>query len=149
VCLVRPPPSPPPPSPPPPSPPPLLPPPMVPAPSPPPPGTPPPSLPPWQPGTIFTCTNVCATFARQGNSYLSIDLASDGQCDDGGPGSEFSFCTLATDCADCGIRVTPGPWFPPNPPTPPSPPRQPGELPDGTFLVTTRDGVEAASTGLY
>jgi len=26
----------------------------------------------------------------------------DGDCDDGGPGSDYSFCELGTDCADCG-----------------------------------------------
>jgi hypothetical protein len=28
----------------------------------------------------------------------------DGDCDDGGPDSDFSFCTLGTDCTDCGRR---------------------------------------------
>ena len=32
--------------------------------------------------------------------------ASDGDCDDGGSGSEFSVCTLGTDCTDCGQRQT-------------------------------------------
>ena len=30
---------------------------------------------------------------------------SDGTCDDGGPGSEYSQCQLGTDCADCGARL--------------------------------------------
>ena len=30
---------------------------------------------------------------------------SDGACDDGGLGSEYSFCTLGTDCVDCGYRA--------------------------------------------
>ena len=38
------------------------------------------------------CTNTC-------------HCASDGDCDDGGPGGEFSFCALGTDCADCGPRT--------------------------------------------
>lgn len=29
---------------------------------------------------------------------------SNGNCDDGGPGSEFSICTYSTDCFDCGDR---------------------------------------------
>lgn len=30
--------------------------------------------------------------------------ASDGQCDDGGPGAIFQDCEIGTDCADCGAR---------------------------------------------
>ena len=37
------------------------------------------------------CTNTCRF------SY-------DNQCDDGGPGSDFSLCELGTDCSDCGTR---------------------------------------------
>lgn len=29
---------------------------------------------------------------------------SDGVCDDGGPGAEYSVCSLGYDCADCGTR---------------------------------------------
>lgn len=29
----------------------------------------------------------------------------DGECDDGGSGAEYSFCSKGTDCADCGERV--------------------------------------------
>lgn len=36
-----------------------------------------------------------------------------GQCDDGGPGSGYSYCPLGTDCADCGPRSG---TFPPSPP---------------------------------
>ena len=36
-----------------------------------------------------TCTNTCS-------------VANDGDCDDGGMGSEFSLCARGTDCADCG-----------------------------------------------
>ena len=35
--------------------------------------------------------------------------ADDGDCDDGGPGSEFSQCPLGTDCTDCGARAGPRP----------------------------------------
>ena len=49
------------------------------------------------------CTNDCG---------LAWDgLARDGNCDDGGPGSEYSYCDFGTDCADCGPRgdaLTPG-----------------------------------------
>lgn len=38
-----------------------------------------------------SCTNTCSS-------------ARDGECDDGGPGAEYSVCTLGTDCADCGDR---------------------------------------------
>ena len=39
-----------------------------------------------------TCTETCI-------------YASDGWCDDGGSGSDFSeYCTLGTDCTDCGVR---------------------------------------------
>ena len=49
-----------------------------------------------------TCTDTC-------------NYASDGDCDDGGPGSEYdiesntlsSSCTIGTDCTDCGIRLRP------------------------------------------
>jgi hypothetical protein len=30
---------------------------------------------------------------------------SDGHCDDGGPGSEYNYCNLGTDCIDCGPRM--------------------------------------------
>ena len=40
-----------------------------------------------------TCTNTCTD-------------ASDGACDDGGPGAEFSICGFGTDCVDCGPRST-------------------------------------------
>ena len=46
-----------------------------------------PSLPPAPP---LTCTNNCVGFA------------SDGFCDDGGPGSISAKCALGTDCHDCG-----------------------------------------------
>jgi hypothetical protein len=37
------------------------------------------------------CTNTCST-------------AHDNECDDGGPNSLYSICTLGSDCADCGAR---------------------------------------------
>jgi hypothetical protein len=38
-----------------------------------------------------TCSDYCA-------------YASDGECDDGGPGAEFADCSLGSDCEDCGVR---------------------------------------------
>jgi hypothetical protein len=40
---------------------------------------------------VTLCTNTCW-------------FAFDGDCDDGGPGSDFSLCELGTDCFDCGPR---------------------------------------------
>jgi hypothetical protein len=40
---------------------------------------------------LHCCTEMCT-------------YASDGLCDDGGPGSEFSICNHGSDCADCGTR---------------------------------------------
>jgi hypothetical protein len=37
------------------------------------------------------CTNTCRS-------------ANDGECDDGGPRSQYDVCALGTDCADCGAR---------------------------------------------
>ena len=72
-------------------------------PSPPPPSPPsPPMVPP-----PIVCTNDCAD-----QRWMS-----DGNCDDGGDGAEYSSCTLGEDCADCGYRIAPSP--PPNPPPPP------------------------------
>lgn len=34
-------------------------------------------------------------------------FSEDGDCDDGGPGSDFSVCELGTDCSDCGPRGVP------------------------------------------
>jgi len=31
-------------------------------------------------------------------------FANDGECDDGGPGSDYSVCSYGTDCNDCGVR---------------------------------------------
>lgn len=41
------------------------------------------------------CTDECA-------------FAADGACDDGGAGSDSAFCTLGTDCTDCGYRPDTG-----------------------------------------
>ena len=62
-----------------------------------------------------TCTDMC-------------DFASDGACDDGGPGSEWSDCTLGTDCTDCSPRMSPPSPSPP-PPSPSPPPPSPSPPP--------------------
>ena len=50
-----------------------------------------PPPPPYAPMTRL-CTEACA-------------YASDSECDDGGPGAEYTFCVYGTDCTDCGFRV--------------------------------------------
>ena len=44
-------------------------------------------------GAETRCSNTC-------------DLASDGDCDDGGPGSEYGLCSIGSDCLDCAPRQT-------------------------------------------
>jgi len=44
-----------------------------------------------QSGSTGACRNDCI-------------FASDGDCDDSGPGAEFSSCSIGSDCADCGTR---------------------------------------------
>jgi len=44
--------------------------------------------------------------------------ASDGICDDGGAGAEYSDCIRGTDCTDCGPRIMPPPPSPPAVPPP-------------------------------
>ena len=46
------------------------------------------TFPPPSPPTPFACTDTCV-------------YASDSDCDDGGPGSEYAACSFATDCTDC------------------------------------------------
>lgn len=41
------------------------------------------------------CSNTC-------------EYAADGECDDGGPGSDYDLCPLGTDCDDCGSRPVGG-----------------------------------------
>ena len=64
-----------------------------------------PSAPPTPPPPPGVCNDDCS-FPR------------DGECDDGGPGSEYSDCNLGTDCSDCGARTNDATVIPP----PPSPP---------------------------
>ena len=44
------------------------------------------------PTSVDVCTDEC-------------NFPTDGDCDDGGPGAEYSSCSVGTDCADCGSRV--------------------------------------------
>ena len=109
-------------------------------PSPPPLPKPPPSSPP-----PLTCYNSCS----------HPGWVSDGVCDDGGEGSEFSLCPLGTDCSDCGSRflqsppptppASPPPSLPPPPPPlPPQPPQPPAPLAPPT--ETARKHVRVQST---
>ena len=72
----------------------------------------PPSPPPPPPPPATLCDRTCPR---------SPGWASDGDCDDGGLGSEYSGCDLGTDCTDCGVRVIPSPSPPPPVPAPPAP----------------------------
>ena len=56
----------------------------------------------------------------------TCQYAADGDCDDGGPGSEFTECGIGADCTDCGVRVPP----PPQPPAAPQPPALPPQPPN-------------------
>ena len=73
----------------------------------------PPSPPSQPPG--YVCNNLCV-------------FSDDTNCDDGGDGSDYSICSLGTDCDDCGPRMVPPPPSP-SPPQPPMPPPPPRPLP--------------------
>jgi len=88
----------------------------------------------------FLCVAVCVNECTGFPAY-----ASDGECDDGGPGSEFNECSYGSDCVDCGVRLAivnepptspplprppqprPPPPPAPSPPPPPTPPPPPPE----------------------
>jgi len=42
------------------------------------------------------CSETCSSFSD------------DGDCDDGGPGADYRFCELGTDCKECGVRCPVG-----------------------------------------
>ena len=56
------------------------------------------------PVAACTCSNTC-------------NYASDAECDDGGPGAEYTSCVYGTDCIDCGPRSAPPPPMSPPPTT--------------------------------
>ena len=112
-----------------------------PPPPPPPSPTPPEPSPPPPPPPTSPPPGICA------DTYNACPSIYDGNCDDGGAGAEFAYCTYGTDCYDCGPRPyrppprspylpdmappnTPGmppipspePLPPPPPPPSPSPP---------------------------
>ena len=93
--------------------------------------SPPPPLPPAPPSPLV-CRNDC---------WLKSHLTSDGNCDDGGEGSEYWSCKYGHDCADCGTRVAPSP--PPRPP-PVSPPFLPGLPPSPEPLPPHRPSPPSA-----
>ena len=74
-----------------------------------PPPSPPPPSPPSPPPAVDCCLESCR-------------YSSDGDCDDGGPGNDYSSCTLGSDCIDCGSRCPPPPPSAAPPPPPPLPP---------------------------
>ena len=61
------------------------------------------------------------TLCTETSSDCSYEYASDGVCDDGGPGAEYSICEIGTDCTDCGSRVDASVRPPPPSPDPPPP----------------------------
>ena len=63
-------------------------------------------------------------------------VASDGGCDDGGPGSQYALCDLGTDCSDCSSRAS-------SPPPPTARPECKGWRPAGGSV---RAWVEQTST---
>ena len=90
-----------------------------------------PSPPPYAPDA--ECSNECV-------------WSGDGDCDDGGAGSEYMACHDGTDCADCGVRASS------SPPPPYSPPLPPGILCQDTCIYARNgrcdDGGPSAATAL-
>jgi len=60
----------------------------------------PPSPPPAPFGAAGECSNTCVGQPEYASLY-----ASDGICDDGGPGAQYGDCALGTDCTDCGTSA--------------------------------------------
>jgi len=92
--------------------------------SPPPPHSPPfpPRSPPLvaPPGSTYVCSDTCVSSSPFDNGFsMAMYYAGDSECQDGGPGSEFPFCTFGTDCTDCGPRLV---SIPPPPPPQIAPP---------------------------
>jgi hypothetical protein len=51
--------------------------------------------------TMATSDNFTSAAPVASACFDTCNYASDGMCDDGGPGAEYSLCSLDTDCADC------------------------------------------------
>ena len=91
----------------------------------------PPTAPPASPASpAVLCSNGC-----EGNP----SWASDGWCDDGGPGAEYSGCAFGSDCEDCGPRKKERQLMPPDP-APPTPPLAPA-LCDDSCANSTANGL--------
>jgi len=56
------------------------------------------------PRPLSQCTTSPPPAGGGGGCTETCNYASDGDCDDSGPGSEYSMCTLGTDCTDCRRR---------------------------------------------
>ena len=58
-----------------------------------------------------------------------VNAPQDGWCDDGGPGADYFFCAIGSDCTDCGVRyeagTAPEKGVPSAPPVLSSPPPSP------------------------
>lgn len=50
----------------------------------------------------LSCCSFCKSMCRCDDSCNNGIWKGDGQCDDGGVGSQFQDCALGTDCTDCG-----------------------------------------------
>ena len=88
-----------------------------------PPGTAPPSPPTFQ-RYARASSVVCEDQCGYRGWYNS-----DGDCDDGGRGAEYSSCDLGYDCTDCGSRTV---MMMPPPPSPAPPPPPPTASPDAS-----------------
>ena len=53
---------------------------------------------------MFAAAADAADAAAAARGENSCYVAYDANCDDGGFGSEYNFCAMGTDCADCGTR---------------------------------------------
>ena len=58
---------------------------------------------------MFAVIALLVTSQSTAQALCCVDTCAyrlDGDCDDGGPGSEYNYCQLGTDCADCVSRCT-------------------------------------------
>jgi len=85
-----------------------------------------PSSPPSPAAPVGTCNNVC------GWSF-------DGDCDDGGPGSEYSMCDINSDCDDCGSSRSQSPSQPPASPSPATPPGSTAQCLNSCYYLADGD----------